>query len=138
MTALLVRQARGFSIVELVVVVAVMAVLLTIAIPTYQQYTQRAERADAIRAMLAVAGCQERIRASLGQYDTTQCLDGATIDTYRLRIEPADISASSEFTVFAEPVRNVVNTCGTLSLDHTGARGISSEEGSLAACWSGR
>jgi len=131
-------KTGGFSLLELVVVLAVMAVLLTLAIPSYRQYTQRAERAEAIRLMMAVAGCQERIRALSGLYDTTQCLGGVESDSYKLRIEPAANTASPIFEIVAVPEHGEGNTCGSLGLDHTGNRSISNENGTLSACWGGR
>jgi len=128
----------GYSLLELLIVVVVMAVLLTIAIPSYRQYSQRAERADAIRGLLSVASCQERIRAATGFYDTTQCIYGLDSQSYHFRINPPADSTSEGFEALAEPVYKNDNSCGSLSLDHTGARGISVENGSLPACWGGR
>ncbi len=130
--------SRGFSLLELVVVLALIAVLLTIAVPSYRQYVQRAERAEAIRLMLAIAECQERIRANTGFYDTTQCLDGMSHTSYNLRLQSTGIPSSSGFAVTAEPGNIEGDDCGTLSLDHTGARGITSGSGTLSACWGGR
>ncbi len=131
-------EASGFSLLELVVVLAVMAVLLTIAVPSYQQYIQRAERAEAIRLMLAVAGCQERVRAANGLYDTTQCLDGFGSDAYELRIDPAENTSAPGFAIVAVPQRSEGNACGALGLDHTGSRSIGNKNGTLSACWGGR
>lgn len=128
----------GYSLLELVIVLAVMAVLLTIAVPSYRQYAQRIERADAIRALLSVASCQERIRAASGFYDTTQCLSGLGSEAYTFRIYPPADSSSQGFEAIAEPFDKSDSSCGSLSLDHTGARGISAESGSLSACWGGR
>jgi type IV pilus assembly protein PilE len=128
----------GFSLLELVVVLAVMAVLLTIAVPSYRQYIQRIERADAIRLLLAVADCQERIRANTGLFDTTHCLEGMNHSKYSLTIEPAGNTASPGFEAIAEPNLSEGDSCGALSLDHTGTRSISSENGTLSACWGGR
>jgi len=132
------QNPGGFSLLELVIVLTVMAILLTIAVPSYRQYVQRGERADAIRLLLAVAGCQERIRANTGLYDTTQCTDGLNNETYSFQINPAGDTSAQGFEIIAEPRRSEGNTCGALSLDHTGARGISSEDGTLNACWGGR
>jgi len=131
-------ECRGVTILELVVVLAVMAILLSIAVPTYRQYAQRGERADAIRVMLAVAGCQERIRLIQGSYDTTRGLDQAEISSYRIRVEPAENTASSVYMIVASPLQTADNSCGALSLDHTGARRISLQEGSPQSCWNGR
>jgi type IV pilus assembly protein PilE len=133
-----IRISKGFSLLELAVVLALMAVLLTIAIPSYRQYVQRAERAEAIRLMLAIAGCQERIRANTGFYDTTQCLDGMSHNSYSLRIQSTGIPSLPGFAVTAEPNNPEGNDCGTLGLDHTGARSITSESGTLSKCWGGR
>jgi len=128
----------GFSLPELVIVLAVMAILLALAVPTYRQYIVRADRADAIRSLLAVAGCQERIRANTGFYDTTRCIEGMATAAYSFHIEPSGDTSSSGFEVIAEPGQTDGKDCGALSLDHTGTRSISSEKGTLSACWGGR
>lgn len=128
----------GFTLLELVIVLAVMAVLLTLAVPAYRQYVVRVERTEAIRLLLAVADCQERIRAEHGNYDTTQCLDGTLNDDYEIRLEPADTRSTSRFIVLAEPNQSDGNRCGALGLDHTGTQSISAEKGDLSDCWGGR
>jgi len=128
----------GYSLLELLIAVVVMAVLLTIAVPSYRQYSQRAARADAIRELLSVASCQERIRAATGFYNTAQCMSGLVSKSYNFRISPPADSTSLVFEALAEPINKNDNSCGSLSLDHTGARGISAETGSLSACWGGR
>ena len=128
----------GFSLLELVIVLAVIGVLLTLAIPSYQRYTQRVHRAEAIRMMLAIADCQERVRASTGFYDTSSCGEGFNSDSHELRIEPPDTTASLEFTIIAQLRQGSDDTCGNLSLDHTGSRGISANQATVNKCWGGR
>ena len=128
----------GFSLLELVIVLAVIGVLLTLAIPSYQRYTQRVHRAEAIRMMLAIADCQERIRASTGFYDTSSCGEGFNSDSHELRIEPPDSTASLEFTIIAQLRQGSDDTCGNLSLDQTGSRGISGNQATVNKCWGGR
>ena len=128
----------GFSFLELVIALAVMAVLMTIAVPSYRAYVQRTERANAIRHMLEIAVCQERIRTGSGFYDTSRCLEQEVNVHYTLRIEPPGDLAATRFTVFADPDPGMENRCGSLSLDHTGARGKSSEKATLTQCWGGR
>ena len=128
----------GFSLLELVIVLAVIGVLLTLAIPSYQRYTQRVHRAEAIRMMLAVADCQERIRASTGFYDTSSCGEGFNSDYHELRIEPPGSTASLEFTIVAQLRQGSDDDCGNLSLDQTGSRGISGNQATVNKCWGGR
>jgi type IV pilus assembly protein PilE len=132
------RRSPGFSLLELVIVLAVLAVLLTIAVPSYQRYVQRAHRAEAIRMMLAIAGCQERVRANTGFYDTSRCLEAFDSESHELRIEPLDSTESLEFTIIAEPQPGREDSCGNLSLDQAGTRGISGSPDDLRKCWSGR
>lgn len=131
-------KITGFSLLELVVVLAVIGVLLTLAIPSYQRYTQRAHRAEAIRMILAIADCQERVRASTGFYDTSSCGEGINSDSHELRIEPPDNVASLEFTIIAQLRQGSNDACGNLSLDQAGTRGISGNQVAVNKCWGGR
>jgi len=117
----------------------VLSILTGLAIPSYQRYLQRGHRAEAVRLLLAAAACQERIRAATGFYDTTRCLDGTDDTGYALSYVPADRSATTEFTLFAEPpTGGSTDDCGTLSLDQSGLRGNSGGASTERACWAGR
>ena len=131
-------ETSGFSLLELVIVLAVIGVLLTLAIPSYQRYTQRVHRTEAIRMMLAIADCQERIRASTGFYDTSSCGEGFNSNSHELRIEPPDSTASMEFTIIAQLRQGSNDDCGNLSLDQAGSRGISANQATVSKCWGGR
>ena len=128
----------AFSLLELMIVLAVVATLLTIAVPSYQQYVQRSYRADAIRIILAAADCQGRIKGETGFFDTSRCLMQVTGDAYTLTYEPVNDSKTEYFTVSVKPIMNVEDSCGTLSMDHTGTRGISNTGVSVSRCWGGR
>ena len=133
------RSGPGFTMLELVTALALVAVLMALAVPSYQRYLQRSERVEAVRALLAAAACQERVRAQAGYYDTSRCVEGAMTAAYGVRIEPPDDDSSLAFTLIAEPLRpRAGDPCGSLSLDQAGTRGISGDAGELAACWGGR
>lgn len=53
-------RARGFSLIELMVVVAVFALLATIATSSYRRYTLRATRTEGRLALLAIQVAQEK------------------------------------------------------------------------------
>lgn len=129
----------GLTMVEIVVVVAIAAILLAVAVPSYQRYLQRGHRADAIRALMEVVSCQERVRSERGFYDTGRCLDHSETAFYRLRIEPAAQAQSLVYKVVASPLKRDPNDyCGELRLDQAGMREISGDMDQLAACWGGR
>jgi type IV pilus assembly protein PilE len=120
------------------IVLAVLAILVTIAIPSYQRYVQRAQRSEAIRLILAIADCQERIRASSGYYDTTRCVEDFAIDSHELLIGPPDNETSLEFSIIAQPADGWTDDCGSLGLDQAGTRTISGAPEDLYKCWGGR
>lgn len=126
------------SLLDLVIALAIAAILLGLAVPSYHRHVQRADRADAIRRLLAAAGCQERLRASEGHYDTTRCADNEG-NAYTIRFIPPDEPETRIFSVIASPNDpDSGDSCGSLQLDHSGHRSISESGGSLAACWGGR
>ena len=129
----------GFTLIEVLVVLAVIAVLLSIAVPSYRQYVQRGQRADAIRTLLEIAACQERVRAGGGYYDTTRCAATGESAAYRFRLEPPRQSGLLEFTIVASPVNGRPgDRCGDLYLDHAGTRAVSGDPRFTAACWGGK
>lgn len=131
-------RSHGFSLLELVVVMAVFAILVTTAVSSYRNYVQRAQRAEVIRQMLGIAGCQERIRADTGFYDTTRCLETPGTASHELRIEPVDDTATMEYAIVAELQDGWDDACGSLVMDQAGTRSIGGAPEALAKCWSGR
>ena len=52
--------AKGFTLIELMIVVAIIGILAALAYPSYTRYVMRAKRADAKQALLQVAQWMER------------------------------------------------------------------------------
>ncbi len=57
-------KAKGFTLIEVMIVVVIVAILAAIAYPAYTSYVQKARRADAMDALMHVQNLQERHRAS--------------------------------------------------------------------------
>jgi type IV pilus assembly protein PilE len=129
----------GFTLLELMIALLILSVVLSFAVPSFQRYMHRAHRAEAVRMLLAVAACQERVRAQSGYYDTTRCLGVFETGHYTVRIEPPENRTSILFTLIAEPLRpRPDDPCGALSLDQSGARSIGGEASDPAGCWAGK
>ncbi|MBI1943588.1 MAG: prepilin-type N-terminal cleavage/methylation domain-containing protein [Betaproteobacteria bacterium] len=54
-----VRRARGFTLIELMIVIAVLGAIIAAAIPSYRQYNMRANRSAAAQVMLNVQNREE-------------------------------------------------------------------------------
>ena len=62
------RRARGFSLIELLVVVAIVAILSNIAVSSYRNYVLRTARTEGRMALLAIQVAQEKFFLQRNQY----------------------------------------------------------------------
>ena len=87
------RQARGFTLIELMVTVAVVAILAAIAWPSYQQYVKRGRRSSAKAAMMDIANREQQYLIANRVYE-----NDATLQTNGYTL-PSDVSAYYTWTV---------------------------------------
>lgn len=64
------RDARGFSLVELMVVVAIIGILAAIAVPNFQRFTQKSKQSEAKSALSAVYSAMRAFQTEWGSYFT--------------------------------------------------------------------
>lgn len=65
------RDARGFSLIELMSVLVIIGVLAAVAWPSYQNYVIRANRAAAQSFMMTISNRQEQYLLTNRSYTTT-------------------------------------------------------------------
>lgn len=139
--------ARGFTLIELMIVLAIVAILATIAYPSYQEQVRKSRRADAQAVLTEAAQWMERYYTQNNNYSaaTAFASSGLTASPrgatgrgvyYRIRFDPAfPLGTNAQaFRLQAVPV-NAMSTdpCGTFKLDNVGRRTLSGNKRS--DCW---
>jgi len=64
-------KARGFTLIEVMIVVAIVAILAAVALPSYQQHVVRAARLQAQAELLELASLQEKIFLNSNGYSAS-------------------------------------------------------------------
>lgn len=132
-------RARGFTLIELMLVLSVLAILVVIAWPSYQEMIRRGNRTDAKAILMETAQFMERFYTTNATYAVpgptplfTVSPKGATGTAVRYNISfsgtPPDALA---YELQAVPANSQVgDVCGTLKIFNTGA-----QTPSTPGCW---
>lgn len=142
--------ARGFTLIELMIVVAVVAILAAIAYPSYTEHVARSRRAEAKSVLLENAQWIERQYTRSNAYNkmpdrstnlTTDSLPVKTVPReggtaqYNISFVDGQPTANS-FTLQAVPAGPMANDkCGSLTLTHTGLKNATGTGATVAQCW---
>ncbi|WP_449428015.1 type IV pilin protein [Rhodanobacter umsongensis] len=128
-------SARGFTLIELMIVVAIVAILAAIAYPSYTQHVIKTRRTAAKACLSEYANYMERYYTTNLSYlgagnPGLGCEGTAQTGNYYTWTPPGNLTAST-YTISAAPKATQTDTeCGTLTLDQSGARGAN-----VASCW---
>ena len=63
-----VKDRKGFTLIELMIVVAILGILAAIAIPAYLDYTKKAKMSEVLNAIDAIAQAAGEYHASVGYF----------------------------------------------------------------------
>jgi type IV pilus assembly protein PilE len=143
------KNNRGFNVVELLVTLSVVGILAGIAYPSYQSQMQKTRRADAEGALLGLANSMERFYTEKNtyvgaaddekrplNYPSQSPVEGGA-KYYDLTINAA---TATTYTLWATPISSSAQAkdkCGTLTLNHQGVKDISGQAPGVTKtdCW---
>jgi type IV pilus assembly protein PilE len=141
--------ARGFSLIELMIVVAVVAILATLATSSYRNYVLRTNRTEGRMALLAIQAAQEKFFLQNNQYAQNMATVIAPANAGGLgvtNLSAAGLTPSGYYTIrFAAAAANTYTiqavatgpqvhdtaACLTFSVDEQGSRSPLDSTG----CW---
>ena len=124
----------GFTLIELLFVMAVIAILSSFALPSFQHTQLKSQRTMAKLALAKTAHWLERAASMSGNYPSAvpDSVWQSTELRYRLQVQ----SQAQSFTVTAIPLgAQAEDACGSLTLGHTGERGVQNAALNAAQCW---
>lgn len=144
-------MARGFSLIELMIVVVIAGILAAIAFPSYRDYITKTRRSDAQVALYDLANRMERYYSENHTYASATIGSGnATTDVLPSNVSPEQwytlsitAQTASSYTVQATPRNAQANEdtrCQSLTFSSLGQRGIAAgpsgnPSGNTEKCW---
>ncbi|MET0859365.1 MAG: type IV pilin protein [Telluria sp.] len=122
------RRHKGFTLIEIMITVAIVSVLAAVAIPAYSRHTLKANRSNAQAILMETAQFMERYYSANNTYVDAAVVSavvpkGATGTNIKYNVSFSVTPTASAYTVRAVPANGQASdSCGTLTLAHTGAQ----------------
>ena len=107
------RAARGFTLIELMIVISIVAILTTIAVTSYRAYVLRATRTEARMALLSIQAAQEKFFLQNNQYaQNVATAVAAPPAGLGVSLDAAGVTLGGHYTVNDQGVRTPADASG--------------------------
>jgi type IV pilus assembly protein PilE len=141
------KQSKGFTLVEVMIVLVIIGILSAISIPAYTKHVTKTKRAEGKALLLEGIQRQERRFTENMRYAVT-IVSGTPADATEVSLETTSANghyvlslvggaSATAYTLQAVPQGTQLTNdtgCGTLTLSNTGVKGISGTS-TTADCW---
>ena len=142
------RHAKGFTLIEVMIVVVIIGILTAIALPAYTGYIAKANRADARAQLLQGTQFMQRFYSANDQYDQDRAAnsvfdqipanlktsppEGVTL--YNLSVT-ASVSAYTLTMIPQANAKMASDPCGSFLINSVGTKSVLGATLSRNECW---
>jgi type IV pilus assembly protein PilE len=139
------NNARGMTLIELMIVVAILGIIVAIGYPSYLDHVKKSRRTEGMGELLELADRMERHYSDTGTYDQADGTDMTAAVIYQSTTQNGYYTLSVDagtdnvqFTARAAPTsKGQQNTdkCGTFIVTSQGTKSVTGGSLSTADCW---